>query len=80
MGSETKQIVRATGDNTFYNLLLLQPQSPVSNKKTLKTKSKLLNIRKHVFVILIQNKGWYGVCRIEETKLVCAISRKLIFG
>ena len=29
---------------------------------------------------LVQNKGWYGVIRIEGTKLVCAISRKLIWG
>ena len=29
---------------------------------------------------LVQMKGWYAVYRIEETKLVCAISRTGIFG
>ena len=37
--------------------------------------------RKYVFLlILVQAKGWDGLYRKEETKLVCAISRKLIFG
>ena len=32
-----------------------------------------------LFVIcLLQTKGCYGVIRIEETKLVCAISRKVV--
>ena len=30
-------------------------------------------------LFLIQVKGWHVVYRIEETKLVCAISRKLIW-
>ena len=29
---------------------------------------------------LVQIEGCYGVIRIEEKTLVCAISRKLIFG
>ena len=28
---------------------------------------------------LMKIKGWGGPYRIEETKLVCAISRKLVF-
>ena len=32
------------------------------------------------FVILVQRKGWYALYLIEETKLVCAISRKYIIG
>ena len=33
----------------------------------------------HVFINLVQFRFFYGVIRIEETKLVSAISRKLIF-
>ena len=29
---------------------------------------------------LVQNKGWDVVFRIEETKIVCVISMKLIVG
>ncbi len=29
---------------------------------------------------LVQIKGWYGVIRIEEMKLVHAISREVILG
>ena len=32
------------------------------------------------FVILIQDNGWYCIFRKEETKLVCAISRKVASG
>ena len=31
-----------------------------------------------LFLVLI--KGWYGLYRIEETKLVCVISREFCFG
>ena len=31
-------------------------------------------------LFLIQIKGCYALDRIKETKLVCAISRKLMFG
>ena len=41
--------------------------------------STLLNLRTHVFV-KFKIKSCEGVFRIEETKIVCAISRKLIFG
>ena len=30
--------------------------------------------------LFVQNKGWYGLYRIEETKLVRALSRKVILG
>ena len=36
-------------------------------------------ISKHISGLSIRTKGCYGVVGIEETKLVCAISRKLIF-
>ena len=29
-------------------------------------------------IFLVQFKGWYAVYRIEETELICAISKKLI--
>ena len=29
---------------------------------------------------LVQIEGWDGLTRIEETKLVCAISKKFAFG
>ena len=36
---------------------------------------------KVVFLLfLVQTNVLYGVIRIEETKLVCAISRKIMFG
>ena len=39
------------------------------------------NFPKYVLLLfVVQTKGWYGVVRIEEMKLVCAISRKTIFG
>ena len=31
-------------------------------------------------LFVVQIKGWYGVIRIEEKKLVCANSKKLIRG
>ena len=31
------------------------------------------------FVILLNIRGWDGLYRIDETKLICAISRKFIF-
>ena len=44
-------------------------------KKT-STGSKL---PKQFLLLLVKIKGWYGVFRIEETKLVCAISGKLLW-
>ena len=41
-------------------------------------KLKVWKFRKHVFVICVQIKGWSAFFRIEGTKLVCAISRKLV--
>ena len=38
------------------------------------------NVRKHVLLFSLQNKGWYGVFPIEENELVCAISRKFVVG
>ena len=45
----------------------------------MKKHTKLFNYQFFLFVILAQTKGLYGVFRIEEAKLVCAISRKLIY-
>ena len=43
--------------------------------------TNVLNFTKTCFLLFsIQINGWYAVFRIEETKLVCAISRKVIFG
>ena len=33
-----------------------------------------------VLLFAVQMKCWYAVCRIEETKLVCAIWRKKTLG
>ena len=38
------------------------------------------NIENIVFVMLVQIRSWDGSYRIEQTKLVCAISRKLFLG
>ena len=36
--------------------------------------------RKQVLGYVVQIEGWDVLYRIEETELVCAISRKLVFG
>ena len=36
--------------------------------------------RKHIFIMFVQINGGDVLYRIEETKLVCAISRKLVLG
>ena len=43
-------------------------------------KTKYWNFENMFFVISSSSKGWYCVIRMQETKLVCAISRKLILG
>ena len=44
--------------------------------------SGIQNVRnaENIVLFFVQIKGWSALYRIEETKLVCAISRKLIFG
>ena len=42
---------------------------------------EMFEVSKTCFLLFwVQLKGWYALYRIEETELVCAISRKLIIG
>ena len=57
--------------NRFTSILLF--------KQELKKEEGLSKYRKLAFLLfVIQIKGWYGVTRIEETKLAGPISRKWI--
>ena len=38
------------------------------------------NVGNMFLLFVMQFKGWDGLYRIEETNLVCAISRKLVLG
>ena len=43
--------------------------------------TSIFEIMKTWFLLfLVQTGGWDGLWRIQETKLVCAISRKIIWG
>ena len=41
-------------------------------------KIQVLERCEYIFLFFVQLKGWYGVLRIEEAKIVCAISRKIL--
>ena len=45
-----------------------------------KAKERFEMLEPCFFVIVVQVKGGCAVYRIEETKLVCAISRKFVLG
>ena len=50
------------------------------NNKNMKTLCFCLEKKSRLGYFLFRTRGSYGVLRIEETVLVCAISRKLGLG
>ena len=75
-----------SGSFCFCNRVLFSLFVYMSKSKTICLEHiEQQNDRLYVFRALfllssIKTKGLYGVCRTEETKLVCAISRKVILG
>ena len=70
---------RVRGMTFLYFICITVSASGLQSKKHFLEKTNKMNIWKHVFVIFKILAGMMFF-RIEEAKLVCAMSRKLIFG
>ena len=74
-GSEPKCFGAGDGGDITFLFVLSQSQSPVSSPQ-----KHLWETRTHVFVIFSSTDRLVWCFRIEETRLVCTMSRTLIFG